>query len=164
MATGSMANGQVYLEFAESQTPAHPFSTSPANMLPRLLDAQSKGRCAGDSMRYGMNQDKLTNLLLIVIAFALVAIAVRSVVNPRPVAAQSYSEHRLFIEPGVQLLRAPDGSKQVFGRMVIDLQTGEVWGFPTSTGDPYPINPTNTKPETSHPFQLGRFALEDMNK
>jgi len=111
-----------------------------------------------------MKQDKLTDILLFIIAFGLVAIAVRSTVNPRPVSAQSNSEHRLFLEPGVQLLRAPDGSRHVYGRVVIDLQTGNVWGFPTPTGDPYPSNPTNSKPETSHPFPLGRFAFEEIDK
>ena len=111
-----------------------------------------------------MRQDKLTNALLWLIAIALVAIAARLAVNPRPVAAQSHFERLLFIEPGVQMLRAPDGSRNVYGRVVVDLRTGNVWGFPTPTGDPYPFNPTSTKPETSHPFLLGRFALEDMDK
>jgi hypothetical protein len=32
------------------------------------------------------------------------------------------------------------------------------------TSDTYPFNPMSGKPETSHPFALGRFALEDINK
>ena len=111
-----------------------------------------------------MRQDNLTNILLSIIAVALFVIAVRTTLDPRPVEAQSKFEHQLFIEPGVQMLRAPDGSRNVYGRVVVDLRTGNVWGFPTPTGDPYPFNPMNTKPETSHPVPLGRFALEDMDK
>lgn len=111
-----------------------------------------------------MKKGKLTTISLLLIAVGIVVIAVRPAVEPLPVAAQSHLERRLFIEPGVQMLRAPDGSKNVYGRVVVDLHTGKIWGFPTPTGDPYPINPTSTKPETSHPFPLGRLALEDMDK
>jgi hypothetical protein len=111
-----------------------------------------------------MRQDKLTNILLLLIAMSLITIAVRPTLKPLPVAAEANSEHRLFLEPGVQMLRAPDGSRNVYGRVVVDLRTGNVWGFPTPTGDPYPFDPANTKPDTSHPFPLGRFALEDMDK
>jgi len=45
-----------------------------------------------------------------------------------------------------------------------DLRTGKIWGFPTMTTDPYPFNALNLKPQTSHPFELGRFAFEDMDK
>ena len=30
--------------------------------------------------------------------------------------------------------------------------------------DPYPFNALDSKPQTSHPFELGRFAFEDMDK
>jgi hypothetical protein len=46
----------------------------------------------------------------------------------------------------------------------VDLRTGKIWGFPTMTTDPYPFNALNSKPQTSHPFELGRFAFEDMDK
>ena len=111
-----------------------------------------------------MTQDKQTNILLFIIAIALVAIALKSMVEPRSVVAQSHTEHSFLIEPGVQRLRSSDGSKSVAGRVVIDLQTGNAWGFPTLTGDPYPSDPTNVKPAVSHPFLLGRFALEDVDK
>jgi hypothetical protein len=48
--------------------------------------------------------------------------------------------------------------------MVVDLRTGKIWGFPTITTDPYPFDALNSKPQTSHPFELGRFAFEDMGK
>jgi len=104
------------------------------------------------------------NILLLVIALALMAIALRPYVAPDPVRAQSGAPYPLYIEPGTQMLRAPDGSRQVYGRVVIDLRNGKVWGFPTTTGDTYPVNTVGTTPPTSRPFQLGRFAFEDTEK
>jgi hypothetical protein len=62
------------------------------------------------------------------------------------------------------MLRAPDGSRQVYGRVVVDMRTGKVWGFPTTTTDTYPTNAMETKPQVSHPFALARFAFEDTEK
>ncbi len=111
-----------------------------------------------------MQQNTRTNLLLLVIAIALVAIAIRPYVTPRPVTAQSAYPYPFYFEPGTQMLRAPDGSKQVYGRVVVDMRTGKVWGFPTYTMDTYPVNPVETKPQTSHPFALARFAFEDTDR
>jgi hypothetical protein len=111
-----------------------------------------------------MKNDLLSRFLLAVIAIALAAIALRPYMVPGPAHAESGAAYPVFIEPGVQMLKASDGSKQVYGRMVVDLRTGKIWGFPTVTPDPYPFNALNSKPETSHPFELGRFAFEDMDK
>jgi hypothetical protein len=110
-----------------------------------------------------MKNDSVTKLLLSIIAVALIAIAIRPYVTPESARAQS-TAYRVFIEPGVVMLKSSDGSKQLYGRMVVDLRTGKIWGFPTQTTDPYPFNPMNSKPQTSHPFELGRFAFEDMDK
>ena len=111
-----------------------------------------------------MRNDLVSRFLLAVIAIALAAIAFRPYVAPDPAHAQSGAAYPVFIEPGVQMLKSSDGSKQLYGRVVVDLRTGKIWGFPTMTTDPYPFNPLNSKPQTSHPFELGRFAFEDMDK
>ncbi len=111
-----------------------------------------------------MKNDFFSKLLLSIIAIALVAIAIRPYVAPYPAQAQSNTAYPVFIEPGVVMLKSSDGSKQLYGRMVVDLRTGKIWGFPTQTTDPYPFNALNSKPQTSHPFELGRFAFEDMDK
>ena len=80
-----------------------------------------------------MRKDAVTNFLLLVIAIALIAIAVRPYVDPAPALAQSASAHAFYIEPGVQMLRYPDGTGQVYGKVVVDLRSGKVWGFPTGT-------------------------------
>ena len=111
-----------------------------------------------------MRKDALTNFLLFVIAIALIVIAVRPYIDPVPALAQSSSAHAFYIEPGVQMLRYPDGTGQVYGKVVVDLRSGKVWGFPTGTPDPYPSNPLDSKPSTSKPFALGKFAFEDTEK
>jgi hypothetical protein len=111
-----------------------------------------------------MKNDPMTKLLLSVIAIALVAIAIRPYMTPAPAQAQSGTAYPVYIEPGVQMLKTSDGRKQVYGRVVVDLRTGKIWGFPTITTDPYPFNALNSKPQTSRPFELGRFAFEDMDR
>jgi hypothetical protein len=111
-----------------------------------------------------MKNPVLTNVLLFVIAIALTAIAARPFFSPKPAQAQSSSGYPFYIEPGTNMLRAPDGSRQVYGKVVVDLRTGKVWGFPTLTPDPYPSNNLDTKPQTSHPFLLGKFAFEDTDR
>jgi hypothetical protein len=102
--------------------------------------------------------------LLLVIAVSLSAIALRPYLAPPVVKAQSGDAHEVYVEPGTVMLRAPDGSRQVLGKVVVDLRNGNVWGFPTMTQDPYPSSGAQTTPQTSHPFLLGKFALADMDK
>lgn len=111
-----------------------------------------------------MKSRTVTNLLLLVNGLGLLVVAGRPLIAPGKVEAQYSSGYPFYVEPGVVMLRAPDGSRQVYGRMMIDMRTGKIWGFPTNTQDPYPVNVVDSKPQTSHPFLLGRFALEDADK
>jgi hypothetical protein len=111
-----------------------------------------------------MRNGVVTNLLLLVIAVALVAIAAGRYIDPALVEAQSTSAHAFYIEPGVQMLVNPDGSGQVYGKVVVDLRNGKIWGFPTGSLNPYPSYPMDTKPTVSKPFALGKFAFEDTDK
>jgi len=111
-----------------------------------------------------MKSDHFVKSLLLIIAASLVAIAVRPYVAPPAVSAQSGDAHEIYVEPGTAMLRAPDGSRQVLGKVVLDLRNGNIWGFPTMSQDPYPATGAQTTPQTSHPFLLGRFALGDMDK
>jgi hypothetical protein len=110
-----------------------------------------------------MKADVSVKILLLAIAVSLAAIALRPYWTPSPVMAQSEAP-AFYVEPGVAMLRAPDGSQQVLGRVVIDMRNGNVWGFPTFTQDVYPVNTGKSTPPTSHPFLLGKFALSDMDK
>jgi hypothetical protein len=111
-----------------------------------------------------MRNDAITKALLAVIALALTAIAIRPYIQPAPAQAESQLARPFYIEPGVQMLRQPDGSGQSYGKVVIDMRTGKIWGFPTGTLDTYPSNPLEGKPVTSHPMALGRYAFEDTDK
>jgi hypothetical protein len=103
----------------------------------------------------------LTNVLLLTIAILLLAIALRPFYTPQPVAAQSADAYPFYLEPGTYMLRAPDGSTQTYGKVVIDLRNGKIWGFPTLGPQPFPVNMVDNKAQTTHPFALGRFAFED---
>jgi hypothetical protein len=110
-----------------------------------------------------MRRHDLTIVLLSIIAAALVGIAVRPIFAPRTAEAQS-TVYPLYIEPGSEMLRKPDGTTQVYGKVMVDMRTGKIWGFPTNAPQSYPSNGLQNKPPTSRPFELGRFALEDINK
>ena len=111
-----------------------------------------------------MRRENLTIVLLSIIAVALVAIAVEPVFAPHPAEAQSSNPYPFYIEPGSEMLRTPDGSKQVYGKVVVDLSTGKIWGFPTNAPQSYPTAGMQNKLPTSRPFELGKFAFEDTNK
>jgi hypothetical protein len=113
--------------------------------------------------RKSMRRDDLTIVLLSIIAAALVGIAVQPIFAPRTAEAQS-TVYPLYIEPGSEMLRKPDGTTQVYGKVMVDMRTGKIWGFPTNAPQSYPSNGLQNKPPTSRPFELGRFALEDINK
>lgn len=107
----------------------------------------------------------LTQIMLGVIALSLGTIAVRQLSAPKVARAQSSDIYPLYIEPGTRMLRAPDNNRQVLGKVVVDLRNGNIWGFPTLTQEPYPIDATgSTKAPMSRPFLLGRFDFAAMNK
>ena len=105
-----------------------------------------------------------TNVLLLAIAIALMTMAIEPLLRPRPAEAQVMADFSLYFEPGVFLLRAPDGTSQIYGKVAVDMRTGKIWGFPTYGQQPYPVDVASTKPPTSRPIALGRFALEDTDK
>jgi hypothetical protein len=111
-----------------------------------------------------MKADRQVKALLLAIAVFLALIALRPYVTPATARADSSAGYPVFVEPGVSMLRAPDGTKQVFGKVVVDLRNGNVWGFPTLQQDPYPSSGTSAKVQTSHPFLLGTYALADMDR
>lgn len=100
-------------------------------------------------------------LLLLAIAAFLAVIAFRPVVQPAPVLADGSHVYPFYVEPGYTMLRKPDGTSQVYGKMVIDMRTGDIWGFPTTVPGPYPVNNGSTTPPKSHPMYLGRFLLSE---
>ena len=98
-----------------------------------------------------MRRENLTIVLLLIIAVALVAIAVQPIFAPAPAEAQSSDPYPLYIEPGSEMLRAPDGSNQVYGKVMVDMRTGKIWGFPTMHRSPTPATDLQNKPPVSVP-------------
>ncbi len=104
--------------------------------------------------------DTVLKWLLLLTLMVLIADLTKPFWSPgAPVVQAQSSNYPIYIEPGVTMLRAPDGSRQVLGKVVIDLRNGDVWGFPTTVQQPFPIDVTQQKPPTSTPFRLGRFDL-----
>src|SRR5215831_6802698 len=104
-----------------------------------------------------------TNFILTVIALLLGIIALRPAVRPSVVSAQSGSYSYLYIEPRVFTLRRPDGMQQLEGKVAIDMRNGDIWGFPTLTELPYPVDGTTSKPPVSSPMYLGKFDFSKIN-
>ena len=94
-----------------------------------------------------IRRENRTFVLRLIIAIALVAIAVQRF-TPRAAEAQS-TIYPFYIEPGSELLRAPDGSSQVYGKVVVDMRSGKIWGFPTLAPQSYPSNGLQNKRQTS---------------
>jgi hypothetical protein len=110
-----------------------------------------------------LQSNRTKNTLLAVIAAALMLIALRPYVQPQPVAAQSGNADPIYVEPGVFMLRQPEGG-QVLGKVTVNLRTGNVWGFPTGGPDPYPMSLMDSKPQVSHAIPLGRFSIGEVGK
>lgn len=111
-----------------------------------------------------MRVDLYTKCVLSVIAILFGVIALRPVAHPRAVAAASSDYSYLYVEPRVTAIRRPDGGEQVQGKVFIDLRNGDVWGFPTLSGAPYPVDLTSPQPPVSTPMYLGKFDFSKMHK
>src|SRR5713101_5391203 len=100
-----------------------------------------------------------SRVLLAAIVVLPAIIALRPAAVPlAPVHAQGNSP-LLFVEPGTTGLRNPINGFQIEGKVIVDLETGNIWGFPTAANVVYPVNTAKSEPPLSKPFLLGRFDL-----
>ena len=111
-----------------------------------------------------MSLDRVTKPILIAIAILLGILVVRPVFQPAPVQAQASEAYPFFIEPGVTTIRKPDGTAQFYGKMVVDMRNGDIWGFPTLVEGPYPVDQGKSDPPRSRPIYLGKFVLSDAHR
>jgi hypothetical protein len=111
-----------------------------------------------------MKLDWMIKVLLVAVIVLLGVIALRPVVQPPPVAAQASDAYPFYIEPGFTTIRKPDGTAQMFGKVVVDMRTGDIWGFPTLTQSIYPVDPAQSAPPKSHPIYLGKFLFSEAQK
>ena len=81
-----------------------------------------------------MKANITTNLLLSAIALLLFAIVIRPLRSPEAVQAQS-PDVDFYFEPGTFLIRAPDNSQQVYGKVVVDSRLSSyLYRYSTDTG------------------------------
>lgn len=103
-----------------------------------------------------MRIDFYTKAVLTAIALLLATLAMR----PTAVQAQIEPATTLYVEPGTSPIRNLNGGVPSDGKVVINLSTGDVWGFPThGAGAPYPIDalPLSGRAPVSKPVYLGKF-------
>jgi len=110
-----------------------------------------------------MHLDLYSKCVLTAIALLLAVIALRPVARPNVVSAASDYSY-LYVEPRTTMLRNPDGTQQLQGKVVIDMRNGDIWGFPTLSGAPYPIDTTRSEPPVSTPMYLGKFDFSKMTR
>jgi hypothetical protein len=105
---------------------------------------------------------RYTRIMLTVIALLLAVIAIREFEKPPSVQAQT---NGFYVEPGVTILRRLDGLQQAKGKVMINMNTGEIWGFPTLSDLPYPVDlNTGRKGAVSKAFYLGQFDFTSMHR
>jgi hypothetical protein len=108
-----------------------------------------------------MKLDWFVKLLLAMIVVLLAALVFRPIVQPAPVQAQAADARAFYVETAYTMLRKPDSSGQMYGKVMIDMRTGDIWGFPTLVEGPYPVDVAKSEPPKSHPMYLGKFVLSD---
>jgi len=111
-----------------------------------------------------MNLDRFIKALLVVIAVLLGMLVLRPIVQPEPVRAQADEGYPFYVEPGYTTIRKPDGTAQMYGKVVIDMRNGDIWGFPTLVQGPYPVDAAQTKPPKSSPMYLGKFMFSEASR
>jgi hypothetical protein len=111
-----------------------------------------------------MRLDWFAKLTLSLIVALLGILVLRPFFQPAPVQAQAVDGRTFYVEPGYTMLRKPDGSGQMYGKMMIDMRTGDIWGFPTLVDGPYPVDPGKSEPPHSRPVYLGKFVLSDAHR
>jgi hypothetical protein len=105
--------------------------------------------------------NRYTRFMLAAIVMLLALLVIRQYETPTTVRAAG---DELYVEPGYTMLRSPDGLTQVKGKIVINLNSGEIWGFPTLVDGPYPVDIGGNKPPVSKPIYLGLFDLTAMRR
>ena len=106
-----------------------------------------------------MMLDRSVKALLVVIAILLGILVFRPILQPASVRAQTDEGYPFYVEPGYTMIRKPDGTAQMYGKVVIDMRNGDIWGFPTLTQGPYPVDAVKTTPPKSYPMYLGKFMF-----
>jgi hypothetical protein len=111
-----------------------------------------------------MKLDRFAKAMFVIIAVLLGMLVFRPLAQPAPVRAQVEEGYPFYVEPGYTMLRKPDGTAQMYGKVVIDMRSGDIWGFPTLTQGPYPVDTAKTAPPKSYPMYLGKFMFSEAQR
>lgn len=112
-----------------------------------------------------MKLNSFDRIVLVLATMFLGLIALRPLFVPEVAKAQTQSPAaQMYIEPGVHFIHAPDNSLNLLGKIVVDVNTGNIWGFPTYADSVYPVNTELGKvtPPISTPIFLGRYDFSAM--
>lgn len=103
----------------------------------------------------------MKQVVVIGVCVLLSGFVLGSILLPQRVKAEDLPRAcGLQFEPGVTTLRTAGGGRTAIGKVAYDTCTGNVWGFPTGTNAPYPVDSTSPQTPVSQPIYLGRFAIE----
>ena len=104
-----------------------------------------------------MTRELYRDVIFTVITGLLIILALR----PPAASVQAQTTNgNWYVEPRTVMIPASaDGTGQVHGKMMIDMRTGDIWGFATLSPLPYPVGPVRSEPPVVKPVYLGRFDL-----
>jgi hypothetical protein len=86
----------------------------------------------------------------------------RPLFDPQPARAQPSAARGFHVEPGTFSIPLAEGGSTL-GKVVVDLNTGDVYGFPTQGKLPYPgYQLSEGAPLSSSPVYLGRYRFDQM--
>jgi hypothetical protein len=103
-----------------------------------------------------MTRELYRDVIFTMIVGLLIILALRPAAN---VQAQG-TNGNWYVEPRTVMIPASaDGTGQAQGKVMIDLRTGDIWGFATLSPLPYPVGPNRREPPVVKPVYLGRFDL-----
>ena len=110
-----------------------------------------------------LSSDAYTQIVLTSIAILLALLVLRPS-RELPVVQAQTERAAYYIEPSITSLRDPNGLADTQGKVVVDLRTGDIWGFPTSPTLPYPVDLNKSQPGISKPMYLGNFDFSAMKR
>ena len=100
--------------------------------------------------------DLYTKVVLTAAVQLLGVLALQPWLSPAAVRAEAETTS-LYIEPGLTRIPGPNLGPDTMGKLVIDLKTGDAWGFPT-------IFTNYRESAVSKPIYIGRMDLAAMKR
>ena len=100
--------------------------------------------------------DLYTKIVLTAAVLLLGVLALEPLLSPTAVRAETGAPN-LYIEPGLTRIPGPNLGPDTMGKLVIDLSTGDAWGFPT-------LFTNYREVAVSKPIYVGRMDFAAMKR